>query len=109
MRPSAFRRILTVFLALAFLAGLQAAAMPMATASSDALTKIAGQQAPDDCKGCSAQSMTAGDCFAVCASVPILTGQAASAAQALGTNPWIWLIDTLTTAGVRPDLSPPRS
>ena len=109
MRYAAFRRILSVFVALAFLSGLQAAAMPMAPAGSDGIMQLAGQQVPHDCKACSPQSMTAGSCFTVCASVPILTDQAAFAAQAPGTSRWSWLIGTLPTAGVQPDLSPPRS
>jgi hypothetical protein len=112
MRCSAFRRFVVVLMGLAFLASLQVAVMPAATASpaSHAVvaTQLAAQSNPDGCKGCGQKSMTAGECIAICGSLQVLTGQEAPSTSLSTTDSWTWLTETLSTTSVQPDHSPPR-
>lgn len=110
MRTSPLRRVVSLLVALAFVVGLQAAVVPMPVAASDTVaTAMAGHMTSDDCKGCDQQSMAAQECLAVCASAPILPGQAGPVSFAPSPGDWTWPGDKIAAVGVQPDLSPPRS
>jgi len=108
MQVSAIRRIVSLLVALAFLAGLQMAAMPIAAADVTA-SKVAGQTSPDTCKACGTQAMTAGECTAVCTAVPGLLGHVASVTPSFNRHHWTWPSENTPATAVQPDLSPPRS
>lgn len=107
MRVFALRRIFALFAALALLVSLQMEAMPAAASLAPSSTEIASQSNPVGCKNCGQQAMTAGECVAVCDSTPILSGQMA-ASHFSATEPDIIRAETLSTASVEPDLTPPR-
>src|SRR5437867_7008177 len=108
MLSLAFRRVVTMLVALAFLVGLQMAAMPMAVEDGTAV-KVSEQSAPSQCKGCNNQSMTVSECSALCVSVSGLTGPVTSVMPIPDYNWWTRLAENVSTVTVQPDLSPPRA
>jgi hypothetical protein len=108
---SAIRRFVALLTAVAFVASMQMAAMPAATASS-AMSVVmgadlaAGKSNPGDCDQ---QTMTAGECIAICGSLQPLADQGVSLAFLPAGSAWGWLTETLSTTGVMPDHAPPRS
>lgn len=83
------------------------AAMPAAASLASGSTEIASHSNPMGCKNCDQQATTSGGCVAICSATPILSGQLApSHPSAVG--PEVILAETLSTASVEPDLTPPR-
>jgi hypothetical protein len=107
MRLFAFRRLFALFAALALLVSLQMEVMPAAASLALGPTEIANQSNPMGCKNCGQQAMTGSECVAICDSTPILSGQVAPS-HFFATGPEIILAETLSTASVEPDLTPPR-
>lgn len=109
MRFPILRRFVAVLAAVAFLASLQMAVMPGAIASPvPAGTEIANQAKPGNCDACGQQLMTAGQCVAICRSIPLLTGLMMSPPSFSAKDSWTWMAEALSTASVEPALSPPR-
>jgi len=103
-----FRRVVSMLIALVFLAGMQLVAAP-ASAAAFTATTVAGQSNPSGCKACGDQNMTAGECSAVCSAFQSLGGHVASLMPPFDAQSWQWLSESIRTTAVQPDLSPPRS
>lgn len=108
MRLFVLRRLFALFAAVALLVGLQMEAMPVAAPLAPGSTEIASQSDPMSCKNCGRQALASGECVAVCGSTTILSGQVAPS-HLSATGPEMILAETLSTAGVEPDLTPPRT
>lgn len=106
MQFSVLRRSFALFAALALLVGLHMAAMPAAASLAPGSIEIASQSNPMGCKNC-VQAMTGGDCVAVCNATPILSEQMVPG-HIPAAGPEILLAETMSTASVEPDLTPPR-
>lgn len=107
MRLFVLRRVVALFAAVALLVSLQMEAMPAAASVAPGSTEISSQSSPAACKACGQQAMTGGECVAVCDSTPILSSQPAPR-HLSATGPEIILAETLSTASIEPDLTPPR-
>lgn len=110
MRVSDLRRIVHLFVVLALATGLYMSAMPVASAATHTgATIVTGDRKADsECNGCSQLAMAADDCLAVCGPVSLLAPPPGIAYPLDGRGLGLWAVEKLTTAGVQPDLTPPR-
>ncbi len=102
------RRIVSLLVALAFIAGMQLAAAPMSAAEVIA-TKIVGQSNSSGCKVCGDQNMAAAQCSAMCAALQSFHGHVAAFLPVPSMQSWPWLSESVPAVATQPDLAPPRS
>lgn len=110
VRKSIFRRVASLLLFLAMLAGGQMNPMPMAMAPSGmAAAGTAAGMDPSKCNDCGQGSAAVADCNVMCASFVAIVQLDAVHSPIAYAPAWLWSSESVSTDGAKPDPSPPRT
>jgi len=106
------RRLASLLVVVAFVAGAQLHAMPT-MGPAKALDSMAGMthgSPSDSCKGCGGNGAPAkADCTAMCAAVFALALPVPTEASTERDSARVWTSETLASRVIAPDTSPPRA